>query len=324
MKLVVFIPCLNEEETLPLVLQSIPKKIAGVDDIEVLIVDDGSTDNTVAVAKQHGVRHFLRHATNQGLSQSFRDGLNGALDMGADIIVLTDGDNQYKQERIPELIQPILEGKADTVIADRRVQSISHFSPTKKFLQWLGTWVLNIAAGTSVPDAVSGFRAYSRAAALQLNPVASYSFATETTIQAAHKGQAVANVVIETNPKLRESRQFKSNWQHVRRSSVTIVRAFYMYQPLALFLWLGFFFLVVGLLPFAHFFWLTITTKSPFGAHHLQSLIGGAVLLVASFISFTLGVIADLVRINRLLLEDLLERQKRADYAPKTLKSDRK
>jgi glycosyltransferase involved in cell wall biosynthesis len=320
MKLVIFIPCLNEAETLPLVLQTIPKKIAGIDDIEILVVNDGSTDATVAVAKQHGVKHFLHHTVRQGLSASFRDGLNQALAMGADVIVMTEGDNQYKQERIPDLIRPIMDGTADVVIADRMTQTISHFSPTKKLLQRLGTWVLNTAAGTNVPDAISGFRAYTRQAALRLNPVADYSWATETTIQAAHKGQAIANVAIETNPKLRESRQFKSNWQHIRRSSVTIVRAFYMYQPFVLFLWLGFFFLIVGAIPFAHFFWLTLTTRSPFGAHHLQSLIIGSVLLIASFISFTLGVIADLIRINRLLLEDLLERQKRADYAPKSQK----
>jgi glycosyltransferase involved in cell wall biosynthesis len=318
MKLVVFIPCLNEEETLPVVIKSIPRKIPGIDSVEILIVDDGSTDSTVEVAKKHGVKHFLHHTQRQGLSSSFRDGLNKALEMGADIIVLTDGDNQYPQEHIPDLIQPILDGKADTVIADRQVLTITHFSPTKKLWQWFGTWVLNTAAGTKIPDAVSGFRAYSRAAALQLNPVAPYSFATETTIQAAHKGQAIGIVPIKTNPKTRESRQFKSNWQHVRRSSVTIVRAFYMYRPYALFLPLGFFFLIVGGAPFVHFFWLTITTKSPFGAHHLQSLIIGSVLLVASFISFTLGVIADLIRINRLLLEDILERQKRADFDNKS------
>ena len=314
MKLVIFIPCLNEAETLPMVLATIPKTIPGVDDIDILIVDDGSTDDTIAVARHHGVKHFFRHTSNQGLSQSFRDGLNQSLAMGADIIVLTDGDNQYPQERIPDLIKPILAGKADTVVADRQVQTIAHFSPTKKFLQWFGTWVLNTAASTDVPDGTSGFRAYSRKAALQLNPVASYSFATETTIQAAHKGQSIAHITIRTNPKTRESRQFKSNWQHVRRSSVTIIRAFYMYRPFALFLSLGVFFLVVGGIPFLHFFWLTLTTKAPFGAQHLRALITGAVLLIASFISFTLGVIADLIRINRLLLEDILERQKRAEY----------
>ena len=312
MKLVIFIPCLNEEETLPLTLETIPKHIPGIDSIEILVVDDGSTDRTVEVAEKLGVKHFLIHTHNHGLSPSFRDGLNRALEMGADIIVLTDGDNQYPQERIPDLIKPILAGQADLVIADRQVHTIEHFSPIKKFLQRFGTWVLNLAAGTDIPDAVSGFRAYSRAAALELNPVAPFSFATETTIQAAQKQQAIAILPIKTNPKTRESRNFRSNWQHVRRSSVTIIRAFYMYRPFALFLPLGFFFLVIGGAPFLHFFWLTLTTKSPFGAHHLQSLIIGSVLLIASFISFTLGVIADLIRINRLLLEDLLERQKRA------------
>lgn len=316
MKLVIMIPCLNEEETLPLVLESIPKKIAGIDRIELLVVDDGCTDKTVEVAKSLGVKQFVHHAKNQGLSRSFRDGLNRCLELGADIIVLTDGDNQYKQEHIPELIQPILDGTADTVIADRRTQTITHFSPMKKFWQRFGTWVLNVAAGTNIPDATSGFRAYSRKAAMQLNPIADYSFATETTIQASQKRQAITNVVIKTNPKLRESRQFKSSWQHVRRSSITIARAFIMYRPYTLFLWLGFLFLVLGLIPFAHFVWLSLTQRSRFvfGPHHLQSLIVGSVLLVASFISFTLGIIADLIRINRLLLEETLEHSKHAHY----------
>lgn len=316
MKLVVMIPCLNEEETLPLVLKSIPKKIKGIDTIEVLVINDGSTDDTVAVARKNGVTQFVQHTVRQGLSRGFKDGLNRSLELGADIIVLTDGDNQYKQEHIPELIQPILDGRADTVVADRGTQTIEHFSPSKKFWQRFGTLVLNIAAGTSVPDATSGFRAYSRKAAMQLNPIAEYSFATETTIQASHKRQSIAIVPIKTNPKLRESRQFKSSWQHVRRSSITIARAFIMYQPYVLFLSLSVLFLILGLIPFIHFFWLSFTQKSRFvfGTHHLQSLITGSVLLIASFISLTLGVIADLVRINRLLLEDILEQTKRQRF----------
>lgn len=313
MKLVVMIPCLNEEETLPLVLESLPQKIEGVDDIEILIIDDGCTDDTVNVAKKYGVKHFIHHTMNEGLSRSFKDGLNGALALGADIIVLTDGDNQYKQEKMAELIQPILDHKADTVIADRGTQTIEHFSPFKKFLQKFGTGVLNIAAGTNIPDATSGYRAYTRAAAMQINVVAEYSFATETTIQANHKHQAIAVVPIKTNPKLRESRQFKSSWQHARRSSITIVRAFIMYKPYALFLTLGFILLVLGLIPFANFLadYLTQRTQFVFGPHHLQGLIIGSVLLIGSFVSFTLGVIADLIRINRLLLEDTLELTKR-------------
>lgn len=313
MKLIIMIPCLNEEATLPLVLKDIPKHIDGVDSIETLIIDDGCIDNTVDVARSFGVQHFVHHLKNQGLSRSFRDGLAKSLELGADIIVLTDGDNQYKQERIPELIQPILDSKADTVIADRETQTIQHFSPMKKFLQKLGTWVLNKAAGTTVPDATSGFRAYSRKAAMQLNVIAEYSFATETTIQAAHKHHALSYVSIPTNAKLRDSRQFKSNWEHVRRSSVTIIRAFIMYKPYTVFLTLGFILLVSGMTPFVYLLWTAITNHQflLFGPHHIRSLVAGSVLLVAAFISFMLGIIADLVRINRLLLEDTLEMVKK-------------
>lgn len=312
MKLIIMIPCLNEEHTLPLVLTSIPRHIDGVDSVEVLVINDGCTDGTVEVAKRFGVRHFVHHLKNQGLSRSFRDGLIRALELGADIIVLTDGDNQYKQEFIPELIAPILAGESDTVIADRETHTIAHFSPSKKFLQKFGTWVLNQAAGTSVPDATSGFRAYSRMAAMQLNIIAEYSFATETTIQAAHKHHAMSYVPIRTNQKLRESRQFKSNWQHVRRSAVTIARAFIMYRPYAVFLSLGFILLILGLAPFVHVLWKAFTVHNYliFGPHHIRSLIVGSVLLIAAFISFTLGIVADLVRINRVLLEDVLEHVK--------------
>lgn len=313
MKLVIMIPCLNEEATLPLVLKDIPTHIEGVDSIETLIVDDGCTDRTVDVARSLGVRHFVHHLKNQGLSRSFRDGLVRALELGADIIVLTDGDNQYKQERIPELIRPILEGKADTVIADRDTRSIAHFSPMKKFLQKLGTWVLNRAAGTTVPDATSGFRAYSRKAAMQINVIAEYSFATETTIQAAQKHHKLAYAAIPTNRKLRESRQFKSNWQHVRRSAITIVRAFIMYKPYTVFLSIGIILMLIGLVPFIHMLWkaLTVPDYLILGPRHIRSMVAGAVFLVAAFISFTLGIIADLVRINRVLLEDVLEQVKK-------------
>ncbi len=268
-------------------------------------------------AKQFGVTQFIRHTRNQGLSRSFRHGLNRSLELGADIIVLTEGDNQYKQERIPDLIQPILAGQADVVIADRQTQHIEHFSPAKKFFQKFGTWVLNQVAGTNVPDAISGFRAYSRQAAIQLNPVADYSWATETTIQASQKRQAIAIIPIPTNPKLRESRQFKSSWQHIRKSSITIVRAFIMYKPYAVFLSLGCVFLVAGLTPFVRYLILALTHNHP--GQHLQSLIVGAVLLVAACILFTLGIIADLIRINRLLLEDALELAKRdhLDHLPR-------
>ncbi|MHB1865436.1 MAG: glycosyltransferase family 2 protein [Candidatus Saccharimonadales bacterium] len=309
------IPCLNEEETLPLVLNSIPKKIKGIDDIEILLIDDGSTDNTVEIAKSMGVKHFLYHRRNQGLSRSFRHGLNRCLEMGADIIVLTEGDNQYKQEKIPELIQPVLDGKADVVISDRQTQTIDHFSRSKKIFQKLGTWVLNTAAGSNVPDAISGFRAYSRQAAMQLNPIADYSWATETTLQAAAKKQSIVVIPIKTNPKLRESRQFKSPWQHIRRSSVTIVRAYLMYKPYAVFFTFGVIFLIAGGVPFVRYLVYLSIAKKP-GAH-LQSLILGTVFLVASFLSFALGVLADLIRVNRILSEDALELIKKHAFAKK-------
>lgn len=316
MKLVIFIPCLNEETTLEPTLKTIPKNIPGIDEIEILIVDDGSTDKTVEVAKKLGVKEFVYHTKRKGLSAGVKDGLNRALELGADIIVLTDGDNQYKQDKIPELIKPIQEGWADTVIADRGIDGVDHWTPTKKSLQHVGTHVMNAAAGTNVPDATSGFRAYSRSAAMQLSIIANYSFATETTIQASRKQQSIAIVPIKTNPKLRESRQFKSSWQHARKSSITIIRAFIMHSPYAVFLTMAGILLILGLIPFANFIDLYLTHRSSqvFGPHHLQSLIIGTVFLTGAFISFTLGVIADLVRVNRLLLEDVLEHVKHLRY----------
>jgi glycosyltransferase involved in cell wall biosynthesis len=322
MKLAIFIPCLNEEKTLPSVLETIPKKIPGVDDIEVVIIDDGSTDKTVEVAKKYGVKHFVRHAQNKGLAYSFRDGIRKSLEIGADIIVITDGDNQYPQERIPDLIQPILDGGADVVIADRQTSTIEHMSASHKLLQKVGTWVLNKAAGTNIPDATSGFRAFTKEAAISLNLVTRYSFGMETIIQAGNKRQAIATITIKTNPKTRESRLFKTPLQHARRQAVVIVRSFMMYKPYSVFLWLGGIFFVAGVIPFAHYVFLDITTNHANGPHHLQSLIIGTVLLNASFISFTLGFVADLIRINRSLIEDVLEGQRRMEYKARKPQKD--
>lgn len=310
MKVVVQIPCLNEEETLPLVLKSIPKKIEGVDSIEVLVIDDGSSDNTVAVAKKHGVKHFVQH-THKGLARSFHQGILKALDMGADIIVNTDGDNQYPQERIADLVQPIIRGEADLVIADRQVQTIGHFSPAKKFMQRLGTSILNLAAGTKVPDAPSGFRAYSRDTALQLNVVTRFSYAMETIIQAGNKNLIITSLPVATNPKTRDSRLFKSSWEHVRKSGSAIIRAFIMYRPVTLFLTTGALLLLIGAIPFGRFLYFLAFDD---GRGHVQSLIIGSVLLIAAFISFALAVIADLIRINRTLIEDNLEQTRRARF----------
>lgn len=311
MKLVVQIPCLNEEETLPLVLESIPKKIDGISEIIVLVINDGSTDRTVEVAKAHGVKHFIHHVGNKGLARSFQDGAMYALEIGADILVNTDGDNQYPQAEIGNLVKPIMEGKADMVIADRQVQQILHFSRGKKLMQKFGTWVLNKAAGTDVPDAPSGFRAYSREALLQLNIVTRFSYAMETLIQAGHKRIRIASIKITTNPKTRESRLFNSSLEHMAKSGVAITRSFLMHKPYMLFVPLGVLLFVLGAVPFARFLYFVAIGDS---GGHLQSLILGAVLLISSLISFTLGVIADLIRINRILIEQSLEQQKRDHF----------
>ncbi len=320
MKLVVIIPCLNEEKTLPIVINTIPMKIPGIDTIDILVINDGSTDKTVAVARRHGVKHFIHHARNQGLAQSLRDGLRGALEMGADIIVLTDGDNQYPQNRIPDLIKPIVNGKAETVIADRQVHTIDHFSKTKKILQKVGTRVSNAASGTQIPDSTSGFRAYSREAAIKLNLVGRFNFAMENNLQAGYKRMAIATIKIKTNKKTRESRLFKSSWHHIRKSLVALFNAYTMYKPYAVFITLGLILLACGLIPFVHYAYIIVINKQPFGTHHIQSLIVGTVLLNASFISFTLGIVANLIRINRTLIEDIIEEQRRHHYGSRLVK----
>lgn len=312
MKLVVQIPCLNEETTLPLVLESIPDKVTGIDEIIVLVIDDGSNDKTVEIAKQHGVKNFVHHTKNQGLGRSFHDGVQAALALGADILVNTDGDNQYPQQRIGDLVQPILKGEADIVIADRQTDTIEHFSLFKKLLQRVGSKVVNKAAGTNVPDAVSGFRAYSREALLRLNTITRFSYCTETIIQAGNKGLAISSIPVKTNPKLRESRLFKSTWHHVFKSMITICRAYIMYKPYVIFGSLGIISFLLGLIPFARYIFLSIEEGTSKG--HVQSLIIGSVLMMAAFLSFALNIIADLIRINRILIEDNLERAKRQQF----------
>jgi len=311
MKLVIMIPCLNEETTLPLVISKIPRKIKGVESIVTLIIDDGSTDKTVEVAKNLGIKEFIYHAKNRGLAHSLRDGIQRSLELGADILVLTDGDNQYPQEKIPELIKPILDGRADTVIGDRGVNTIDHFSPMKKFLQKFGTGVVNSLAGTNIPDSTSGFRAYTKEAAIKFNLIGRFNFAAETTIQASHKKLAIVSIPIKTNPKTRESRLFKSSWEHVRKSAVAMLNSFTMYRPLTVFMTVAGLLFIGGMIPFGHYLYLVLTTKNAYGAHHIQSLIIGAVLINASFTTFALGIIANLTRINRSLIEDVLEVQKR-------------
>ncbi|MFI5270872.1 MAG: glycosyltransferase family 2 protein [Candidatus Saccharimonadales bacterium] len=309
MRLVVQIPCLNEEETLPLVLKSIPKKIPGIDEIIILVINDGSTDKTVEIAKKYGVTHFIHHVSNQGLGRAFHDGMLKSLELGADIMVNTDGDNQYPQSKIPDLVAPILRGEADIVISDRQTDSIAHFSPFKKFLQKLGSLIVNTAAGTKLPDAVSGFRAYSRESMFRLNTITRFSYCTETIIQASYKGLHITSIPIKTNPKTRESRLFKSTGEHVRKSAITIIRAYIMYKPYMIFGWLAAILFTAGLIPFARFTYYSIQEGSTRG--HIQSLLIGSLFMISAFICLALNVIADLVRTIRILTEDDLEQTKR-------------
>jgi len=310
MKVVVQIPCLNEESTLGLVLDTIPKSIPGVE-LDILVIDDGSSDNTVEVAKKHGVKHFVLHRTNMGLARSFQDGVNYALSIGADILVNTDGDNQYPQAMIPELIKPIMDDKAEIVVGDRQTNTVAHFSPFKKIMQRVGSLIVNKAAGTNIPDAASGFRAYSKEALLRLNIVTQFSYCMETIIQAGNKNITITSVPITTNPKTRESRLFKNIWQHMFKSGSAIVRSYIMFRPHLIFLSLGSVLLAGGLIPFIRYAFI-LENGSRGG--HLQSLILGTVLLFAAMLFFALAIISDIIRTNRTLTEEALERIKRIEY----------
>ncbi|TDT66070.1 glycosyltransferase family 2 protein [Frigoribacterium sp. PhB116] len=311
MKLFIQIPCLNEEETLPSVLESIPTSIPGIDEIHVLVIDDGSTDRTVEVARAHGVEHVVRHTSNMGLARSFRDGVDYALLHGADIVVNTDGDNQYPQSQITELVQPILEGRADIVIGDRQTRTIEHFSKFKRTMQGLGSWVASRAAGLDLPDAASGFRAYSKYSLIRLNIVTRFSYCMETIVQAGYKRLALTSIPITTNPKTRESRLFSNIWQHMFMSGSAIVRVYLMYRPMALFAWISAVLLAVGLVPFVRY--LVLLQVDP-GGDHLQSLLLGVLLVITALLSVVIGVVADLTRLNRTLAEEQLDLLKLQRY----------
>lgn len=311
MKLIVQIPCLNEEETLPSVLESIPREIPGIDTIEILVIDDGSTDKTVEVAQALGVEHVISHTYRMGLARSFRDGVDYALAHGADIVVNTDGDNQYPQNRIGDLVAPILAGEADIVIGDRQTHTIAHFSPFKKLMQRFGSWVVNRAAGTELPDAASGFRAYSRYSLYRLNVVTQFSYCMETIIQAGNKSIAISSVEIDTNPKTRESRLFSNMFEHMLKSGQAILRSYIMFKPWSVFAALGVVFGVAGLVPFVRY---AVLLAQGDQGNHYQSLMLGTLLLIGSLLSIALGVLSDLAKTNRILNEDQLGRIKEQQY----------
>ncbi|MDZ7752510.1 MAG: glycosyltransferase family 2 protein [Gammaproteobacteria bacterium] len=310
MKLIVQIPCFNEEHTLPQTVADIPREIPGIDRVEVLIIDDGSVDRTTEVARAIGVDHIIVNRRNWGLARTFRRGLEECLKRGADIIVNTDGDNQYFGQDIPKLVKPILEGTADLVIGDRETGKIAHFSPVKKFLQWLGSGIVRKLAGIWVPDTVSGFRAFSREAAIRLNVVSSFSYTIETVIQAGKRDIAVTSVPVRTNPKTRESRLFKGIGSFITRQVSTIVRMYAMYQPLKVFFVIGTTLTALGLVPILRFVYFYFTEG---GAGHIQSLVLGGVLVLMGFIAYMAGLVADLISFNRQLLEMTLERLKRQE-----------
>ena len=313
MHLIIQIPCYNEADTLPQTIAALPTRIPGVDRIETLIIDDGSTDDTVAVAQKLGVTHIVRHPHNRGLAAVFQSGINACLKLGADIIVNTDGDNQYPGDQIPQLIAPILAGVADMVIGDRQTHTIEHFSPLKRFLQRWGSWVVRVASGTEVPDATSGFRAFSRDAAMRLSIFTKYTYTLETIIQAGKKGLIIASVPIRVNAPLRESRLINSNWTYIKRNAATILRLYTFYEPLKTFSYLSLPFFLVGIILLGRFFYFYLSGEIDTVGRFVQSVMIGGTSLTLGFLIFVLGVIADLIAANRRLMEETLYRVKRLE-----------
>ena len=311
MKLIIQIPCLNEEEALPAALAELPREVPGFDRVEWLIVDDGSTDGTVETARAHGVEHLVRLTNNKGLAAAFQAGLDAGLKLGADVIVNTDADNQYPAAEIPRLVEPILAGRADMVVGDRQVQSVEHFSPTKKLLQRLGSWVVRRASGTAVPDTTSGFRAYNREAALQLQVVNNYTYTLESLIQAGKGLVAVEHVPITANRTERESRLFHSTSSYVRRNALSIFRSYVRYEPLRVFMVAAAIFGVAALVAWTPFLGDLILNGDSSG--HIQSLIAGAVLALASVQMFALGIIGDALASQRVIAQRTFERVRRLE-----------
>jgi glycosyltransferase involved in cell wall biosynthesis len=313
-KLIIQIPCLNEAESLPKTLSDIPRKIDGIEKLEVLIIDDGSTDNTSEIAKQNGVEHIIRFTKRKGLAAAFKAGIDASLSLGADIIVNTDADNQYKGSDIPNLIRPILEKRADLVIGNRRIDQVSEFSFIKKKLQKIGSWVVRSISNTNIADTTTGFRAYSKEAALKLNIISEFTYTLESIIQAGKKGLAIENIFIDINKVERKSRLFNSMLDYVKSSLATIIRIYAMFNPLRVFLSIAMVFFVPGSLFCLRFLYFFYIGK---GSGHVQSLILAVALLIIGFQIALIGLVADVVSGNRRLIEDALERIKRTELVSK-------
>lgn len=313
MKLIVQIPCLNEEQTLPATIADLPRTVDGFDAVELLVIDDGSTDRTVEVARELGVDHIVRLTNNKGLAAGFQAGLDACLKLGADVVVNTDADNQYSGADVAKLVAPILAGEADMVVGDRQVGSIDHFSGSKKGLQRLGSWVVRRVSGTEVTDATSGFRAYNREAALQLAVVDNFTYTLESLIQAGKMLVAVDEVAVGTNPQTRESRLFGSTGSYVRRNGLAILRIYARYEPLRVFATAGAIVLVLALAAWMPFLLDWIFNGDSSG--HVQSLILGAVLFIAAIQLFALGVIGDVLASQRVMTQRVFERVRRVELA---------
>ena len=308
MKLIIQIPCLNEEKTLPLALQALPGKIEGIDKIEILMIDDGSSDETEAVARELGVSHILRFNRRVGLARAFKAGLEESLRLGADIIVNTDADNQYDAFYIEKLIKPILKKEADIVIGDRQIQKTNHQGRIKGFLQRLASKIVSKLAGLDIKDATSGFRAFSKKAALELNIVSDFSYALESLIQAGEKGLAVANVPVKTNPPLRKSRLFRNNFHYIQRQAAVIIKIYVAYEGFRVFVTTGSLSILAGVVLVGRFLYYNFADINPAG--HVQSLIIASILIVVGFLIVMLGLLTDLVCGTRRLTEECLSKLK--------------
>ena len=311
MKLIIQIPCFNEEETLPYTINDLPKKIEGIDEIEYIVINDGSTDNTVQVARELGVHHIVSFPNNRGLARGFMAGIDACLRLGADIIVNTDGDNQYKGDNIEKLIQPILNGEADVVVGNRQVDQVEHFTFMKKILQKLGSSVVRLAAGCDVIDTTSGFRAYSREAAMRLNVVSDYSYTLETLIDAGRKKMAIKCVPVEVNEPTRKSRLMNSLLSYINKSASTIIRTYAMYKPLKVFLTLSLISFMIGFMIGLRYLYFVFLGQ---GAGHVQSLILAAILIIISFQLAVFGMLADAISANRIINDEILYRLKKLEY----------
>lgn len=310
MKLIIQVPCYNEEKTLAIALKELPRQLPGVDVIEWLIINDGSLDNTVEVAKAAGVEHVVSFTKNQGLAKGFMAGVDACIKLGADIIVNTDADNQYDASCISDLVQPILEGKADIVVGARPISEIKHFSPVKKLLQKIGSWTVRVASKTSIPDAPSGFRAMTRDAAMRLNVFNEYTYTLETIIQAGQKNMAIMSVPIKTNEDLRPSRLVKSIWSYVKKSMITIVRIFAVYKPFRFFFSLGIFFFILGVIPGVRYLYYFFSGIS---AGKIQSLILSSILILMGVQLIIMAFVGDLLSVNRKMLEDIQYRLRKME-----------